>query len=100
MLNKIDNYLYQKEIIKNIENKKIVSENTSRREWILSLRRPLKIKGVRRSIINVNTDKYPFFSYLIEKSNDLKEISEINYIVDNSQALSNKHFCYECYILI
>ena len=86
MLNKIDNYLYQKEIIKNIENKKIMSENTSRREWILSLRRPLKIKGVRRSIINVNTDKFPFFSYLIEKSNDLKEIS-----VKPGINLNNKH---------
>ena len=86
MLNKIDNYLYQKEIIKNIENKKIMSENISRREWILSLRRPLKIKGVRRSIINVNTDKFPFFSYLIEKSNDLKEIS-----VKPGINLNNKH---------
>ena len=72
IFNKIDSFLYKKEIIKNIENKKVMTENISRRDWVLSLRRPLKIKGVRKSIININTDKYPFYSYIIEKSNDLK----------------------------
>ena len=75
IFNKIDNYLYKKEIIKNIENKKIISENNSRKDWILSLRRPLKLKGIRRSFININTDKYPFWSYFIEKGNELKVTS-------------------------
>ena len=72
IFNKIDNYMYKQEIFKNIENNKVVTENSSRRDWILSLRRPLKLKGIRRTVINVNTDKFPFYSYFIEKSNDLK----------------------------
>ncbi len=75
LFNKIDNYLYKKEIFKNIENKKIISENNSRKDWILSLRRPIKLKGIRRSIININTDKYPFWGYFIEKENELKVTS-------------------------
>ena len=75
IFNKIDNYVYKKEIIKNVENKKVMSENLSRRDWILSLRRPIKLKGVRRSFINVNTDKYPFWAYLTEKGIDVKETS-------------------------
>ena len=73
--NKIDNYLYKQEIFKNIESKKVMSENNSRKDWELSLRRPVKIDGIRRSIININTDKYPFYSFIIEKSNDLKVTS-------------------------
>ena len=72
IFNKIDNYIYKKEIIKNIENKKAMVENNSRRDWVLSLRRPIKLDGIRRTIINVNTDKYPFWSFLTEKSNDVK----------------------------
>ena len=75
MFNKLDTYMYKKEIFKNIENNKVVTENSSRKDWILSLRRPLKLKGIRRTVINVNTDKYPFYSYFIEKSNDLKVTS-------------------------
>ena len=52
-----------------------MSENNSRKDWELSLRRPVKIDGIRRSIININTDKYPFYSFIIEKSNDLKVTS-------------------------
>ena len=72
LFNKIDNYLYKKEIFKNIENKKIISENNSRKDWLLSLRRPIKLNGIRRSLINMNTDKYPFWGYFIEKENELK----------------------------
>ena len=75
IFNKIDNYLFKKEIIKNIENNKIMSEDNARKDWILSLRRPQKITGVRRTVININNDKYPFWSYFTEKSNDLKETS-------------------------
>lgn len=75
IFNKIDNYLYKQEIIKNIENKKVLTENMSRRDWVLSLRRPLKINGIRKSVININTDKYPFWSPIIEKSNDLQVTS-------------------------
>ena len=75
IFNKIDNYIYKKEIIKNVENKKEMVENNSRRDWILSLRRPKKIDGIRRTVINVNTDKFPFYSYYTEKGNDVKETS-------------------------
>ena len=72
IFNKIDNYIYKKEIIKNLENKKVMVENNSRRDWVLSLRRPIKLDGIRRTIINVNTDKYPFWSFLTEKSTDVE----------------------------
>ena len=34
-----------------------------------------KIDGIRRTVINVNTDKFPFYSYYTEKGNDVKETS-------------------------
>jgi hypothetical protein len=89
IFNKIDNYLYKKEIIKNNENNIIMSENNTRKDWILSLRRPQKINGIRRTIINVNTDKYPFWSYFIEKSNDLKVTSVKPGINLNSKFIKN-----------
>ena len=66
-----------------------MSENNTRKDWILSLRRPQKINGIRRTIINVNTDKYPFWSYFIEKSNDLKVTSVKPGINLNSKFIKN-----------
>ena len=68
LMNKVDNYLYKKEIINKIENNNSFDETKDRFIWTTSLRNSDKLKGTRRTLVNFNTDKYPFWGYLVEKS--------------------------------
>lgn len=68
LMNKVDNYLYKKEIINKIENNNSIDESKDRFIWTTSLRNSDKLKGTRRTLVNLNTDKYPFWGYLVEKS--------------------------------
>ena len=67
LMNKVDNYLYKKEIINKIDNNSF-DETKDRFIWTTSLRNSEKLKGTRRTLVNLNTDKYPFWGYLVEKS--------------------------------
>ena len=68
LMNKVDNYLCKKEIINKLENNNSFDENKDRFIWTTSLRNSEKLKGTRRTLVNMNTDKYPFWGYLVEKS--------------------------------
>ena len=68
LMNKVDNYLYKKEIINKIENNNSFDETKDRFIWTTSLRNSDKLKGVRRTLVNMNTDKNPFWGILVEKS--------------------------------
>ena len=60
------NYLYKREIINRLENNPAyVTED--RYKWTTSLRNINKLKGIRKTLVNFNTDRNPFWSYLIEK---------------------------------
>ena len=66
VMNDPDNYLYKREIINRLENNPIyVTED--RYKWTTSLRNINKLKGIRKTLVNFNTDRNPFWSYLIEK---------------------------------
>ena len=75
LMNKVDNYLYKKEIINKIENNNSFDETKDRFIWTTSLRNSDKLKGVRRTLVNMNTDKYPFWGFLVEKSPNYQQTS-------------------------
>ena len=90
IMNNIDNVLYKKEFINKIDNdtNKIYEPNT-RYKWVTSLRNPDKLKGIRKTLINVNSDKNPFWGFLIEKSPNLKQTSVKPGIKFNNRNLMN-----------
>ena len=75
LMNKVDNFLYKKEIINKIDNNSSLDESKDRFKWTTSLRNTDKFKGVRRTLVNINTDKYPFWSFLVEKSPNYQQTS-------------------------
>ena len=75
LMNKVDNYLYKKEIINKMENNNSFDETKDRFIWTTSLRNSDKLKGVRRTLVNMNTDKNPFWGFLVEKSPNYQQTS-------------------------
>ena len=73
LMNNIDNFLYKKEAIRKIENKNKLNEISDRYKWTTSLRNSGKIKGIRKTLVNINSDKNPFWAFLIEKSPNMKQ---------------------------
>ena len=66
VMNDPDNYLYKREIIDRFENNPIyITED--RYKWTTSLRNINALKGIKKTLVNFNTDRNPFWSYLIEK---------------------------------
>ena len=62
-------------IINKIDNNKRVYEPNIRYKWATSLRNPDKLKGVRKTLVNINTDKNPFWGILVEKSSNMRQTS-------------------------
>jgi hypothetical protein len=89
LMNKVDNYLCKKEIINKIESNNSFDETKDRFIWTTSLRNSEKIKGTRRTLVNLNTDKYPFWGYLVEKSPNCQLTSLRPGIDFRSRNLSN-----------
>ena len=89
LMNKVDNYLCKKEIINKIENNSSFDETKDRFIWTTSLRNSEKLKGTRRTLVNMNTDKYPFWGYLVEKSPNCQLTSLRPGIDFRSRNLSN-----------
>jgi len=75
LMNKVDNYLYKKAIINKIENNSSFDEAKDRFIWTTSLRNSDKLKGIRRTLVNMNTDKLPFWGFLVEKSPNYQQTS-------------------------
>ena len=72
-MNKIDNYLYKKEIVDNLDKNNNINETKDRYNWVTSLRNREKFNDVKRTLVNINTDKYPFWCFLIEKSQNFQQ---------------------------
>jgi hypothetical protein len=89
LMNKVDNYLYKKELLVKKDNYNNSNETNDRYKWAASLRNPKKFKGVRKTLININTDKYPFWGFLIEKSPNMKQTSIRPGINLNNRNLQN-----------
>ena len=75
IMNKVDNFLYKKEIINKIDNNNKIYEPNMRYKWTTSLRNPDKLKGVRKTLVNINNDKNPFWGFLVEKSANMRQTS-------------------------
>ena len=68
LLNSIDSFRYKKEVIKEIEYNKTTEEKLGKYNWNLSLRRPPHFRGIRKTYVNLNSEKYsPFWSLIVEK---------------------------------
>lgn len=70
LLNQIDSYLYKNEALRSADKTKLENFN-----WSISLRRPENFQGVRKSYINISTDKNPIWGIVIEKSPKQKEMA-------------------------
>jgi hypothetical protein len=90
IMNNIDNFLYKREFIDEINNNsnKIYEPNI-RYKWTASLRNPDKLKGVRKTLVNINNDKRPFWGFFIEKSANLKQTSIKPGMYENNRNLMN-----------
>ena len=75
LLNNLEIYRYNKEIINEIEESKPIEEKFVNFKWNLSLRRPEHFIGTRNSYINLNNDKNPYWSIVVEKIPKIKEFS-------------------------
>lgn len=75
LMNKIDSFLYKRELINKREKNNPINEISDRYKWTSSLRNSDKVKGIRKTLVNINTDKYPFWGFLIEKSPNMRQTS-------------------------
>ena len=89
LMNKIDNFLYKKELINKREKNNPLNEISDRYKWASSLRNPDKFKGIRKTLVNINTDKYPFWGFLIEKSPNMRQTAIRPGINLNNRNLKN-----------
>ena len=89
LMNKIDNFLYKKELINKREKNNSINEISDRYKWTTSLRNPDKFKGIRKTLVNINTDKYPFWGFLIEKSQNMRQMAIRPGINLNNRNLKN-----------
>ena len=71
LLNSIDTFLYKSEALKSADKTKMESFNN----WSISLRRPENFQGIRKSYINISTEKNPVWGIVIEKSPKQKEMA-------------------------
>ena len=75
LLNKVDDYPFKKELLKEVDFNKPIDEKYGIYKWNISLRRPVNFKGVRNSYINLKGERFvPFWSIVVEKCPKQKEL--------------------------
>ena len=89
LMNKIDSFLYKKEFLNKRDNNLYSSAVNDRFKWTTSLRNPSKFKGIRKTLVNINTDKYPFWGLFVEKSPNMRQTSVRPGINLNNRNLQN-----------
>ena len=75
LLNNLEIFRYNKEIINEIEENKPIEEKYGNFKWNISLRRPERFQGTRNSYINLKNDYDPYWSIVIEKIPKIKEFT-------------------------
>ena len=90
LLNKIDDYTFKKELLKEMDFSKTINEKYSKFNWNISLRRPKKFKGTRNSYINLSNNDHPFWAIIVEKYPKIKEIQ-----IKPGNLLKNKNYLEE-----
>ena len=89
LISNTDNYLYKNEIIKKMGNHVLLNEINDRYKWVTSLRNSDKLKGIRKTLVNINSDKYPFWGFLVEKSPNMRQTSVRSGMQLNNRNLKN-----------
>ena len=74
LINRIDDYCFKKELLKEIDYNKPLDEKYGIYKWNISLRRPNNFEGVRNSYINLTREKNPFWGIIIERYPKIKEL--------------------------
>jgi hypothetical protein len=73
LLNKVDDYTFKKELLKEVDFNKPIEEKYGNFKWNISLRRPNNFEGMRNTYINLTRDQNPFWGIVVEKSPQIKE---------------------------
>jgi hypothetical protein len=66
LINKIDNYVFKKQILKSLDSKRPIEEKYGDNGWVLTLRREKEIKHIREAFLNIGSDHRPIWRRLIE----------------------------------
>ena len=74
LLNRIDDYCFKKELLKEIDYNKPLDDEFGAYKWNISLRRPKDFEGIRKSYINLTRDENPFWGIVVEKYPKIKEL--------------------------
>ena len=95
LLNRVDDYSFKKELLKEIDFKKPIEDKYGKYKWNISLRRPKNFEGMRNSYINLTRDQNPFWGIVVEKYPKIKEIKirpgKLSNIKDIFQKLKKSH---------
>ena len=89
LISNTDNYLYKNEIMKKMGNNVLLDEINDRYKWVTSLRNSDKLKGIRKTLVNINSDKYPFWGFLVEKSPNMRQTTVRSGMQVNNRNLNN-----------
>ncbi len=73
LLNKVDDYPFKKELLKEVDFNKPIDEKYGIYKWNISLRRPENFEGKRNAYINLTREGNPFWGIIVEKSPKVKE---------------------------
>ena len=90
LLNKLDNYNFKNELLKDMEFNKPMDEKYGKFKWNISLRRPEQFEGMRNSYINLTRDENPFWGIVVEKYPRIKELKIKPGIVSKNRAFFEK----------
>ena len=74
LINRVDDYSFKKELLKEIDFNKPIEDKYGIYKWNISLRRPKNFEGMRNSYINLTRDQNPFWGIVVEKFPRLKEM--------------------------
>ena len=73
LLNRIDDYSFKRELLRDIDFNKPIEDKYGVHKWNISLRRPKNFEGMRNSYINLTRDQNPFWGIVVEKCPKIKE---------------------------
>ena len=73
LLNRVDDYSFKKELLRDIDFNKPIEDKYGLHKWNISLRRPKNFEGMRNSYINLTIDQNPFWGIVVEKYPKIKE---------------------------
>ena len=90
LLNRVDDYSFKKELLKEIDYNRPIDQNYGINKWKISLRRQKNFEGMRNAYINVTSEQNPFWGIVVEKSPIIKEIKIKPGIINKNKLVLEK----------